>query len=99
VHAHQLVCSGTVEEGIDALIRAKRDLAQRVVASGEQALSQLSTEELRQLIRPQPEGEGGPHRWPASGGRSGSRRSWRVTVWGRAWSGAGAMPAAGEFRI
>jgi non-specific serine/threonine protein kinase len=51
VHAHQLVCSGTVEEGIDALIRAKRDLAQRVVASGEQALSQLSTEELRQLIR------------------------------------------------
>ena len=51
VHVHQLVCSGTVEEGIDALIRGKRDLVQRVVASGEQTLSQLSTEELRQLIR------------------------------------------------
>jgi non-specific serine/threonine protein kinase len=51
VHVHKLVCSGTVEEGIDALIRGKRDLAQRVVASGEQVLSQLSTEELRQLIR------------------------------------------------
>ena len=51
VHVHRLVCGGTVEEGIDALIAGKRDLAERVVASGEQALSSLSTEELRQLIR------------------------------------------------
>jgi non-specific serine/threonine protein kinase len=51
VHVHKLVCAGTVEERIDALIRGKRDLARRVVGSGEQALSQLSTEELRELIR------------------------------------------------
>ncbi len=51
VHVHRLVCGGTVEEGIDALIAGKRDLAERVVASGEQALSNLSSEELRQLIR------------------------------------------------
>jgi non-specific serine/threonine protein kinase len=51
VHVHKLVCGGTVEEAIDALIRSKRDLAERVVASGEQSLSQLSTDELRELIR------------------------------------------------
>ncbi len=51
VHVHKLVCGGTVEEAIDALIRGKRELAERVVGSGEQALSQLSTEELRQLIQ------------------------------------------------
>ncbi len=58
VHVHKLVCGGTVEEGIDALIRGKRDLAERVMSSGEQALSQLSTEELRQLIQLRdPQGE------------------------------------------
>ncbi|MEB3271106.1 MAG: C-terminal helicase domain-containing protein, partial [Synechococcus sp.] len=51
VHVHKLVCGGTVEEGIDALIRGKRELAERVVSSGEQALSQLSTDELRRLIQ------------------------------------------------
>ena len=54
VHVHKLVCGGTVEEGIDALIQAKRELAERVVASGEQALSRLSTDELRELIRLRP---------------------------------------------
>jgi SNF2 family DNA or RNA helicase len=59
VHVHKLVCAGTVEEAIDGVIRGKRDLAQRVVASGEQALSQLSTDELRALIRLR-DPEGGP---------------------------------------
>jgi non-specific serine/threonine protein kinase len=59
VHAHKLVCTGTVEESVDALIRRKRDLAERVVGSGEQALSQLDTEELRELIRLRDPG-GGP---------------------------------------
>ena len=59
VHVHKLVCGGTVEEGIDALIRGKRELAERVVASGEQALSLLSTDELRELIRLRPS-EGRP---------------------------------------
>ena len=54
MHVHKLVCGGTVEEGIDALIRGKRELAERVVTSGEQALSRLSTDELRELIRLRP---------------------------------------------
>jgi len=58
VHVHKLVCGGTVEEGIDALIRGKRELAERVVGSGEQALSQLSTDELRRVIQlREPRGE------------------------------------------
>ena len=59
VHVHKLVCGGTVEEGIDALIRGKRELAERVVSSGEQVLSRLSTDELRELIRLRPS-EGRP---------------------------------------
>jgi non-specific serine/threonine protein kinase len=51
VHVHKLVCAGTVEESIDALIRGKRELAERVMTSGEQALGRLSTEELRALIK------------------------------------------------
>jgi SNF2 family DNA or RNA helicase len=59
VHVHKLVCGGTVEKGIDSLIRGKRELAERVVASGEQALCRLSTDELRELIRLRPS-EGRP---------------------------------------
>jgi non-specific serine/threonine protein kinase len=51
VHVHKLVCGGTVEESIDALIHRKRELAGRVMTSGEQALTRLTTEELRELIR------------------------------------------------
>lgn len=50
VHVHKLVCSGTIEERIDALIQNKRDLAERVVGTGEQWLTELSTTELRDLI-------------------------------------------------
>jgi SNF2 family DNA or RNA helicase len=41
------------------LIRGKRELAEQVVASGEKALSRLSTDELRELIRLRPS-EGRP---------------------------------------
>jgi non-specific serine/threonine protein kinase len=50
VHVHKLVCSGTIEERIDALIQNKRNLAERVVGTGEQWLTELSTTELRDLI-------------------------------------------------
>jgi SNF2 family DNA or RNA helicase len=50
VHVHKLVCSGTIEERIDAMIQSKRDLAERVVGTGEQWLTELSTAELRDLI-------------------------------------------------
>lgn len=50
VHVHKLVCSGTIEERIDAMIQNKRDLAERVVGTGEQWLTELSTAELREVI-------------------------------------------------
>jgi non-specific serine/threonine protein kinase len=52
VMVHKLVCEGTVEERIDALINDKRGLAASVVGStGEEWLSELSTDDLRELVR------------------------------------------------
>ncbi len=51
VFAHKLVCSGTLEERIGQLIDDKRALASAVVgATGEAWLSELSTDELRDLV-------------------------------------------------
>ena len=51
VLVHKLVCEGTVEERIAAMIDDKRALADAVVGSGEAWLSELSTGELRELVR------------------------------------------------
>jgi len=50
VFVHKLVSAGTVEERIDALIASKRDLAERVLGSGEEWMTELSTDELRDLV-------------------------------------------------
>ncbi len=51
VFVHKLVCQGTVEERIAKLIDDKRALAHAVIgAPGEQWLSELSTDELRDLV-------------------------------------------------
>jgi hypothetical protein len=51
VFVHKLVCQGTVEERIDQLITDKRALADAVVGTtGETWLSELSTDELRELV-------------------------------------------------
>ncbi len=50
VFVHRLVSAGTVEERIDEMIGRKRDLAQRVVGSGEAWLTDLSTEDLRDAV-------------------------------------------------
>jgi len=51
VFVHKLVCEGTVEEKIDALINDKRGLANAVVGTtGEAWLSELSTDALRDLV-------------------------------------------------
>ena len=57
VQVHKLVSAGTVEERIDEMIAAKRDLAARVVGTGEQWLTELSTSELRALVALSGEGE------------------------------------------
>ncbi|MEO5840683.1 MAG: DEAD/DEAH box helicase [Acidimicrobiales bacterium] len=50
VLVHKLVSTGTVEERIDAMITSKRALAERVVGTGEQWITELSTADLRATI-------------------------------------------------
>lgn len=50
VFVHKLVCAGTVEERIDAMISAKRALAEQVVGTGEGWIIEMSTKELREVI-------------------------------------------------
>jgi SNF2 family DNA or RNA helicase len=51
VQVHKFVTTGTLEEMIDDMIDSKKGLAQAVVGSGEQWLTELSTAELRDLVR------------------------------------------------
>jgi hypothetical protein len=50
VLVHKLVSAGTVEERIDAMISSKRALAEQVVGTGEGWITELSTDDLRQVI-------------------------------------------------
>lgn len=50
VHVHKLVSAGSIEERIDSLIVAKRDLAARVVGGGESWLTELDTAELAEVL-------------------------------------------------
>jgi hypothetical protein len=50
VNVHKLVCEGTVEERIGVVIDDKRKLADAVVGNSEAWLSELSTDELRDLV-------------------------------------------------
>jgi non-specific serine/threonine protein kinase len=50
VQVRKLVCVGTLEERIDRMIEEKRELAERIVGTGEGWLTELSTERLRELV-------------------------------------------------
>ncbi|MFC4150554.1 DEAD/DEAH box helicase [Micromonospora mangrovi] len=50
VQVRKFVCAGTVEEKVAAMIADKRSLASRVVGSGEQWVTELSTGALRELF-------------------------------------------------
>ncbi|MGI5523079.1 SNF2-related protein [Micromonospora sp. CA-259024] len=50
VQVRKFVCAGTVEEKVAALIADKRSLAERVVGTGEQWITELSTGQLRELF-------------------------------------------------
>lgn len=54
VQVHKFLCAGTLEERIDELIERKRDLAEKVVGTGEAWLTELSTAELRELLALRP---------------------------------------------
>jgi superfamily II DNA or RNA helicase len=51
VQVHKFVTTGTLEEMIDDMIESKKGLAQAVVGSGENWLTEMSTDELRNVIR------------------------------------------------
>ncbi|PDW03964.1 hypothetical protein CJ255_06215 [Candidatus Viridilinea mediisalina] len=50
VQVHKFVCGGTLEEQIDTMIESKRALAAQVLGSGENWLTELNTNQLRELV-------------------------------------------------
>jgi len=50
VQVYKLLCAGTVEEKIDAMLESKRDLAARVVSGGESWITELDNHALRELF-------------------------------------------------
>ncbi|HBA46744.1 MAG TPA: ATP-dependent helicase [Lachnospiraceae bacterium] len=52
VVVHKLVCQGTIEEKIDAMIASKKELAENVIGSGgEKWITELNNEELMSMLR------------------------------------------------
>ncbi|HET9518963.1 MAG TPA: DEAD/DEAH box helicase, partial [Actinoplanes sp.] len=58
VQVHTLLCLGTLEERIDRMIADKGALAERVLGTGEGWLTSLSTNDLHDLLRLDPEAVG-----------------------------------------
>jgi SNF2 family DNA or RNA helicase len=55
VQVHKFICAGTLEEKIDDMIESKKALAQSIVGSGENWLTELSTNDLRDMVKLRPE--------------------------------------------
>ncbi len=50
VQVHKFICMGTLEEKIDAMIESKRELAEITIGTGEAWITELSTDQLRDLF-------------------------------------------------
>jgi SNF2 family DNA or RNA helicase len=50
VQVHKFVCAGTLEEKIDEMIERKKEVAGRVVGTGEAWLGELSNAQLKELF-------------------------------------------------
>ena len=50
VQVHRMVCEGTIEDKISALLSAKRSIAESVITSGEGWISELGDDDLRMLV-------------------------------------------------
>jgi SNF2 family DNA or RNA helicase len=50
VQVHKFLCVGTLEERIDAMIERKKSIAEDIVGSGEQWITELSDEELHEMF-------------------------------------------------
>jgi SNF2 family DNA or RNA helicase len=51
VQVHKFITTGTLEEMIDQMIESKKGLAQSIIGSGEGWLTEMSTEDLRDLVQ------------------------------------------------
>jgi len=51
VLVHKFVCLGTLEERIDRMLEEKKALADSVVGSGENWMTEMSTASLRDLVK------------------------------------------------
>ncbi len=50
VQVHKFLCVGTLEERIDEMIERKKEVAEKVIGTGEGWLTELSTAELKELF-------------------------------------------------
>ena len=50
VQIHKLICSGTLEERIDEMIERKKEVAEKVVGAGEGWLTELSNDDLKDVL-------------------------------------------------
>ncbi len=50
VQVRKFICGGTLEERIDDMIEAKRALAERIVGAGEGWITEMSTDQLREIV-------------------------------------------------
>ena len=55
VQVRKFITAGTLEERIDELIERKKALSESVIGTGEDWITELSTDEFRQLVRFRPE--------------------------------------------
>ena len=51
VIVHKFICSGTIEERIDAMINSKKDLAEQVIGGSTTWITELSDQELLDLMK------------------------------------------------
>ena len=50
VQVHKFICAGTLEEKIDEMIEIKKEVAEKVVGAGEGWLTELSNDDLREVL-------------------------------------------------
>jgi superfamily II DNA or RNA helicase len=50
VQVHKLLCAGTIEEKVDRMLEQKRDLASKIIGTGEQWITELGDDDLRELF-------------------------------------------------
>ncbi len=55
VHVHKFIVAGTLEERIDEMIEQKTELASNIIGSGERWLTELSTDQLRDILTLRPD--------------------------------------------